>query len=636
MYRGLKFIVSDIETNGLLDTVSKFHCAWTYDTDRDHWEGSRPDGFKGYVEFLEKKAKQGYLLAFHNGIGYDWRALDILCRKWLNRGFKAPKESVFDTFVAARLIHSNVKERDYSRVRQGKLDGKLIGSHSLKAWGQRLGILKGVYGEAEPDVWDEFNEEMYEYCRQDVEVTIALLKEILRDTWYIQDDAQLGFALALEHKAQWTVTNIMQNGYPFDEDKADRLYQDLLVRRSELLFTLSDTFGSWYQPDPTSKDKYLIDLRTGKPVTSFPKVFIPKQGDVYLKSGKRDNRPHFAGAPFTRIKYVEFNPSSRDHIIKVLKENGWEPTEYTDAGNPKVDDEVLEDVKVDNPKAQACIDLIREYLMIQKRIGQIAEGKQAWLKHVVNGKIHGYINANGAVTGRATHAFPNIAQVPAIDKPYGTECREMFGAGVVGWVQVGTDASGLELRCLGHFLTPYDDGEYAHEVVNGDIHTKNQMAAGLPTRDNAKTFIYGWLYGAGAAKIGSIVGKGAKEGKALIEKFLEGLPAIANLREQLTNSLIKSKTYDPVGRKWDVKWKRRYIKGIDGRKVFVRSDHSALNTLLQSAGALICKAWIIEVERVLIENYGLKQGWDGDFALMAWVHKLIVHVKSGELGGTLH
>lgn len=91
-----------------------------------------------------------------------------------------------------------------------------------------------------------------------------------------------------------------------------------------------------------------------------------------------------------------------------------------------------------------------------------------------------------------------------------------------------------------------------------------------------------------------------------------------------------------MGRKWDVKWKRRFIKGIDGRKVFVRSDHSALNTLLQSAGALICKAWIIEVERVLIENYGLKQGWDGDFALMAWVHKLIVHVKSGELGGTLH
>ena len=131
--------------------------------------------------------------------------------------------------------------------------------------------------------------------------------------------------------------------------------------------------------------------------------------------------------------------------------------------------------------------------MISKRLGQLAEGKNAWLKCVKeDGAIHGSVNPNGAVTGRATHASPNVAQVPASGSPYGHECRELFKA-PEGWLQCGVDASGLELRCLGHFMSPYDSGSYAETVVNGDIHTLNQEAAGLPTRDNAKTFIYGFL-----------------------------------------------------------------------------------------------------------------------------------------------
>ena len=280
---------------------------------------------------------------------------------------------------------------------------------------------------------------------------------------------------------------------------------------------------------------------------------------------------------------------------------------------------------MDDPEKQACIDLIKEYLMIQKRIGQAAEGDKAWLRYVQDdGKIHGAVNPNGAVTGRATHSFPNLAQIPGVRSPYGEQCRSAFGAehhldGITGkpWVQAGIDASGLELRCLAHFMARFDNGEYAHEILNGDIHTKNQNAAELPTRDNAKTFIYGFLYGAGDEKIGQIVGAGKERGKELKKKFLENTPAIAALREAIQQSLVKSSAW--IGGEQKVQWKRRWIKGLDGRKVHVRSPHAALNTLLQSAGALICKLWIIKTEEMLIEK-GLKHGWDGDFAYMAWVH----------------
>ena len=638
----MKFIVTDIETDNLLDKVSKFHCAWTKDKATGEWFGFRPDQFAEYLTYIETKAAEGYLIAFHNGIGYDHKALQILKKAYFGKNLNLPKANIFDTLVAARLIFSNIKDSDFSRARSGKLQGKLIGSHSLKAWGQRLGILKGTIGDAE-EVWDVYTEEMFEYCKQDVTVTDALLDQLLKDPWYNSDPAQMAMSLRVEHNAQWTCAAIMQNGFPFNEYAAERLYQELLGKRSDLLFKLVNTFGSWYTTDTKTGDEWLINTKTGKPVTAYPRVFIPKQGGLVLKNGKKDTRDTFAGAPMTRVKFVEFNPSSRAHILKVLEDNGWVPIEFTDAGNPILNDEVLEGVHVDDPECQASIELIREFLMIQKRISQLAEGEQAWLRHVKDGKIHGYINSNGAVTGRATHSFPNIGQVPAIDKVYGPQCRDLFGAAhhvdSTGhkWIQVGTDASGIELRCLGHFLAPFDGGDYGHEVVSGDIHTKNQMAAGLPTRDNAKTFIYGWLYGAGAAKIGEIVRGGAKEGKVLQERFLEAIPAIANLKDALTGSLIKSKRYDPDTKKFVVQWKRKYIVGLDGRKVYVRSDHSALNTLLQSAGALICKTWIAEVERILVEDMGMAHGWDGDFAIMAYVHdELQIACREQSLADKIH
>ncbi len=246
---------------------------------------------------------------------------------------------------------------------------------------------------------------------------------------------------------------------------------------------------------------------------------------------------------------------------------GWQPKEFTQTGLPKVDEKVLESVEI--PEAQ----LIAQYLLVQKRIAQV----QSWVEAVENdGRVHGYVNPIGAQTNRMSHSSPNLAQVPASYSPYGKECRQCWTV-PKGYKLVGCDAAGLELRMLASYM---NDEAYTNEVINGDIHTANQIAAGLPDRSQAKVFIYGFLYGAGDAKIGEIVGGTAKEGKRLKKKFLDAIPALKRLREQV----IKA-----AG--------RGYIKGLDRRKVWIKEDYSALNYLLQSAGAIVMKKALVILDQ---------------------------------------
>ncbi|WP_323156959.1 DNA polymerase [Pseudomonas rhodesiae] len=676
-------LTSDIETDGLLENVSKFHCG----VSKDYFTGEvfefGPDQLKEYIAQLEAEAaKPDGLVVFHNGIKYDIPVLDKLKRQYFGKRLNIPRKKVMDTLVLSRLIHANLRDTDGGLLRTGRLPGNRFGSHALEAWGYRLGEMKGEYttdfkAQCLADgttyttglEWKHWSKAMQDYCVQDVVVTTKLVTKLMSDPYYFPGGlAPNGEhwmksirAVHLEHDTAWALAQMERNGFPFDSDGAERLYADLAGQRSDLLVQLIKTFGSWYQPK--GGNELFVNPKTGKALEKWsdgrpmPRVKYPKVGGVYLKDGKKkDTRETFAGAPYTPVEFVTFNPASGAHLIKVLKDAGWEPTEFTDKGAPKVDDETLEGVTVADPDAQACIALVRDYLMIQKRIGMLAEGDNAWMRLVhSDGSMHGSINPNGAVTGRATHSYPNMGQVPSAKSPYGPECRALFGAVFArkrfkGWencVQVGVDASGLELRCLGHFGAKYDDGAYADQVLNGDVHWANGVAAGICQatirdkanhehdrwRDMAKTFIYAFLYGAGDAKIGSIVGGGAKRGKELKKAFLEGTPVIADLRAALEDSLISDQKWNQALRKFDIKWKRRWIKGLDGRKIHVRSPHSALNTLLQSAGALICKAWVVETERLLMEDHGFIHGWDGDFCFMAWVHdELQIAARTQEIG----
>jgi DNA polymerase I-like protein with 3'-5' exonuclease and polymerase domains len=260
-------------------------------------------------------------------------------------------------------------------------------------------------------------------------------------------------------------------------------------------------------------------------------------------------------------KVTIFNPGSRVQVAERLAERGavWKELTPT-SGRAKVDETTLgQNLHV--PEAK----LVLEYLIISKRLGMVT----AWVNAVAeDGRIHGRVNTCGAVTGRMTHSKPNLAQIPS-DPTY----RECFTV-EDGNQLVGCDASGLELRMLAHYMR---DTEYTDLILNGDIHTHNQKLAGLQHRDDAKTFIYALLYGAGDAKIGTIINGGAKAGRTLRHKFMSGLPAYARLLEKIGKRLADHGT----------------LPGLDGRRLHVRSEHAALNTLLQSAGAVVMKKALV-------------------------------------------
>lgn len=571
----------DIETNGLYYDVTKAHCMVIITRDEKSGKETtykyRLNEVEAGALFLLDVLKQGGFIVGHNIINYDIPVLEKLYPSF--RVSREQRKGVIDTLVLSHLMFSDIADRDYGLVRANKLPPKLIGSHSLKAWGFRLGELKGTYSEETENAWDEFNDAMLAYNEQDVVVTMKLF-------YYLSEIQYPKEAIKLEHEAQWLMAQQERNGFSFDMFKAQELEIKLRGRHSDIK-------GMLLKVLPQIPDK----------------IFIPK----------RDNKRlgYVAGVPIQR--YKEFNPNSRQQIEWLIK-NYYNYTpdnqELFEGERLKIDDITFGYIKEDDNAPKELRDIanvMEEYLMLSKRLGQLIDGKWGWMKCVkADGRIHGSVNPCGAVTGRATHSSPNVAQVPAVGSPYGKECRELFTV-PKGWYQVGVDASGLELRCLAHFMYPYDKGAYAHEILNGDIHTANQKAAGLPERNQAKTFIYAFLYGAGDEKIGKIVHGDAKDGKRLKKEFLLKTPAIAELRAAIENTLV-----DKRGYKGEIKkWKRKYLKGLDGRPLHVRSLHSALNLLLQSAGALICKKWMVLWEQNLIKA-GLEHG--KDFMFMAWVH----------------
>jgi DNA polymerase I-like protein with 3'-5' exonuclease and polymerase domains len=403
------------------------------------------------------------------------------------------------------------------------LNPSLEDGHSLDAWGKRLGFLKGDFSD-----WDAgATPEMEEYCIQDTLVTAKLYNHLVVT---LQSEKFSQRSIDLEHNVQAIITKQEENGFRLDEAKSLQLLS--------LLKTKLDVIQSEMQI-----------------------IFPPKitSGRVHKTSGK----------PLRDITEA-FNPGSRKQIAERLIEKGWKPKKHTEKGSVIVDEAVLE--TLDYPEAKT----LAEYMMLQKRIAQI----ESWLDAMgSDSRVHGRVITNGAVTGRMTHMSPNMAQVPNSGSPYGMDCRELWTV-EKGNKLVGIDASGLELRMLAHYM---NDDVYTHEVVSGDIHTTNQTAAGLQTRNQAKTFIYAFLYGAGSTKIGTVVGGSAKEGQKLIDSFLQNTPKLKELREKV------ARIYAQKGR----------LQGLDGRQLLVRSEHSALNTLLQGAGAIVMKQALVLLDKEL-------------------------------------
>ncbi len=357
------------------------------------------------------------------------------------------------------------------------------------------------------------SEKMVEYCVQDVEVTTKVFHTEQR---YAK---QFPKSVKLEHKVARIISNQIVNGFGFDMERAEELEGDLLMEK----VGIEDELGQ-----------------------IFPPYVEERYSD---KTGKR-----------LKDKVTIFNPSSRKQIAERLHTKyGWNPPK-TEKGNPKVDEAVLKKLPYHEAK-----ELVR-YFAITKLLSQVED----WISRATvsrDGRVHGGVNTQGTVTGRMTASQPNLQQVSGDSR-----ARSLF-VPRKNWVEVGVDASGLEARLLASRMARWDKGDFAHQVLNDDIHKVNQEAAGLPDRDSAKTFFYALIYGAGDLKIGQIVGSGPKKGKEIKRQYLDSMPA---LKQLLANV------------EWQVQ-RKKTITLLDGREVPCRAVHKALNVQLQGDGAILMK-----------------------------------------------
>ena len=476
--------VVDIETDSL--DATKIHCivADPITGPSITWVGEECKQFADWSKNIDQ-------FIMHNGISFDAPVLNRLT------GSNIQLNQIRDTLLESYL---------YNPVRDG--------GHSLSAWGERLGYNKGDFNE-----FEEYNEDMLEYCKRDTELTRRVALKLQEEG---KDFSKESYNL--ERKVRAFIDQQEENGFAFNIDKAIGLLAELTDEQDELERKSLEIF------EPTK-----VELKT-------------------------------------KTKYIPFNIASRKQIAERLMERGWKPKLKTEKDNIIINEAVLSKIKM--PEAE----MFNRYFLLQKRTGLL----KSWIKECTDSdRVHGKVMTLRTITGRMAHAVPNMAQVPAVYSPYGRECRSLWTVDDESKYRlVGVDASGLELRCLAHYMK---DAAFTNEVISGEVHTANQHAAGLKTRDQAKTFIYAFLYGAGPVKIGKIVGKGAAAGQSLIKKFLSNLPALKKLRENVQERVNKHKT----------------IQGLDGRLLQIRSEHSALNTLLQGAGAIICKQWLVHImERV--------------------------------------
>ena len=439
-------------------------------------------------------------------------------------GFDAPViKNVLgiDLFKIGKVTDTLILSRLFNPVREG--------GHSLKAFGLKFGYKKFDF-----DDFTKFSQEMLRYCIRDVKLLIQVYNLLNRQGVNFSEQS-----IELEHEVAKIIEQQVSNGFLFDQEKAHILLARLKQRIDEAQEKVRETFTP----------------------LKIEETFIPK---VNNKA-----RGYIKGVPFMKVKYQEFNLGSRQQIGERLINLGWKPKKFTDKGHVIVDEKVLSEIK-DIPEAE----LIKEFLLLQKRVAMI----ESWIEAVrEDGRVHGKVITNGAITSRMSHQSPNMAQIPAVYSPYGKDCRELW---VVpsGYKLVGVDASGLEIRILSHYM---NDKEYINEVINGDIHSTNQTLAGLETRDIAKTFIYAFIYGAGNKKLGTICGRSESYGRTIKDRFLKRLPSLAKLRKRVDNAV-----------------KKGYLKGLDQRKLIIRQKHSALNTLIQGGGAIAMKKAL-----VILSNY---------------------------------
>jgi len=519
------------------------------------------------------------LLCGHNAIDYDMPVL---------RRLVAPKDHdprseplLLDTIVMSKFLYPDAQSHPNMRWMKGTHAG---GPNALEVWGKRLKCAKGQFR----GPWDRLTQEMLDYCVQDTLVGVKIYEYLLplMLMWKKQSRIEHAFARIMSEQSC--------NGVSFNHKEGEKFWNHLVSRKAELSDELDGIFSArivtmktpaYHELHASNDDGMLVIRETTK---SKVRKAIKEAG---LPIGKAIKlvKP----GPL-RTHEIPFNPGSDKQVAERLKElHGWKPTHFTEKGSVQVKEDIL--AILDYPEAA----LINEWRMVDMRIGMLLD----WTvraEHSRDGRIHGSVNPNGTPTARCTHSQPNITQVTKVifgdDGPvtgyagrYGFESRSLFGPRP-GWVQIGGDASGLELRMLANRTMPYDSGAYAKILLEGDIHTHNlKQIPLLSTRPQAKEIFYAGIYGCGDEKGGKIIcfhkslspqqrrryaGRSPMVvGKEFKQQLNEGCPALGK-------AIARAQ-----------RWARSkgFLILLDGRRAPCRSEHSALNTQLQGDGQVICK-----------------------------------------------
>ena len=471
-------------------------------------------------KFPPNKLEEGYQflttadrLIGHNIIGFDIPMVHKFSDVDLS------DKEVIDTLVLSRLFNPT---RD--------------GGHALESWGYKLGYPKIEFSD-----YQNYSTEMLDYCVRDVQLNTLVLSELRKESKGFSKES-----IDLEQDVAKIIKGQELNGFKFDMHSAQILLAELRERMQKIEDEVHTTF----------KPKW-VDTKQVTP-------YIKKDGNLSKRGLTDDEYQRCLDtedySPFMRQTLQEFNLGSRKQIGEYLIDFGWKPERFTPTGQPIVDEKTLSEIThIHEAK------LIADFLLLQKRIAQV----DSWVEAVQeDGRVHGFVIPNGTITGRMTHRKPNMAQVPSVSSPYGKECRACWTVDE-GNVLLGVDASGLEIRMLAHYM---DDKDFMKEILDGDIHTANQRAAKLESGNQAKTFIYALMYGAGDEKLGKVVGGNTSDGKRAREHFFDNKPSFKSLRDRVQRAANK-----------------KYLKGLDGRKLYIRNNHAALNTLLQGAGSIVMK-----------------------------------------------
>ena len=542
-------LLFDIETNGLpRQGLDHIHCIVIKDLDTEQTLRFNDTGIGDSVTNGITLLQEADVLIGHNIIGFDIPVIESIYP------FFKTKATLFDTLILSRMFFPDILSRDFRKKPIG-MPSKLFGRHSLESWGYRLGDYKGEFGKQTD--WASWSQEMEDYCEQDVHVVGSLFK--LFEGKGIADYED---SIRLEHDLATIMAKQEVSGWPFDVVAAQKLEATLRTEMDQLADKMRET---------------------------FPYV----DGGQMVPKRPNSTRGYIKDAAFTKLK--EFNPTSREHIgWAFMTWREWKPEAFTDKGVPKIDEGILMGIDTQESLIFARI------LELQKALGQLSDGANAWLKVVTrNGRIH-HVCQLATNTGRNAHSRPNLGQTSSDPR-----CRALFLPGE-GMAQVGADASGLELRMLGHYLAHFDGGSFADVVVNGDIHQQNADRVGCSRKD-VKTLTYAFIYGASDKKIGTSLDKSLDDkkavalGKDIRKKFLEAIPGL----EGLLTAVAKKAEGD-------------VLKGLDGRPIRLQGKkHAALNYLLQSAGAIVCKRWnVIAYQQFQQLGYN----WDIDYQWLGWIH----------------